>query len=202
AATATAATAIIVIAVPYAVNRLIGRASDIRGLRARTERVNQRTGLRILRKLCRKRCVLRLKRGNLLLREEVQNRVRSVALAVDNIARAGIDSVRNIAGIFCHIVVYAIDGTLGLAAAVSELIANLCKTLFACVLRLQNCGIYAAKSLAKRLLNACLTEFQVVKRRKRCVLRKTYCNVVARRNLAELVVQIAAAIAVSTEAPA
>lgn len=116
AATATAATAIIVIAVSYAVNRLIGRASDIRGLRARTERVNQRTGLRILRKLCRKRCVLRLKRGNLLLREEVKNRVRSVALAVDNIARAGVDGVRDVAGVLRHVVIHAVNSALRLAA--------------------------------------------------------------------------------------
>src|SRR5699024_3139976 len=90
-----------------------------------------------------------------------------------------------------------------LPAAVLLLIAELADSVLKRVSVLQNRSVYASKTLAERLLNACLTEFKVVKRRKRCILRKTYCNVVARRNLAELVVQVpVSATAVSTEAPA
>lgn len=203
AATAVIAAAITVAIPAYTVNAFIRRAGNVRGLRARTERVNQRACLRVLRQLRRELRVLRLQARNLFLREEVENCVRAVALAVDNIARAGVDGVRDVAGVLRHVVIHAVDCALRLAAAVCKLIPDLRKAFLVCVLRLQNRGIHAAKTLAKRLLNARLTEFKVVKRRKRCVLRKTYCNVVARRNLAELVVQVpVSATAIAAKAPA
>lgn len=72
--------------------------------------------LRRLRSRKFKRLIFCLQRGNFILREEVKNCVRAVALCVDYVARAGVYSVCNIASIFCHIIVYAVDCALRLAA--------------------------------------------------------------------------------------
>ena len=108
----TAATARVVVAVSsHTVNALKGRASYIRWSGARTERVDKRTCLCVLRKLCRECRVFSLQARYFLLGEEIKYRIRAVALTVDDVSRAGIDSVRNIASVLCHIVVHTVNST-------------------------------------------------------------------------------------------
>lgn len=120
--------------------------------------------LRRLRSRKFQRLIFCLQRGNLILREEIEDCVRAVALCVDNVARAGVDGVRNIAGVLRHVVINAVDSTLRLAAAVLLLIAELADSILYAVLRLQHSRVYAAEPLTQRLLNTRLTEFQVVER--------------------------------------
>ena len=100
----------------HTVNALKGRASYIRGSGARTERVDERTGLCVLRKLCSECRVFSLQTRNFLLREEVKYRVCAVTLTVDDVSRAGIDSVSNVARVLREIVIHAVDSALGLTA--------------------------------------------------------------------------------------
>lgn len=131
--------------------------------------------LRRLRSRKFQRLIFRLKRGNLILREEIEDCVRAVALCVDNVARAGVDGILNIAGIFCHAVLNILLSRFQITAAGSKLapklikcalngISELANALVNLIVSLHNSGIYTVKSLAQSLLNTRLTEFQVVER--------------------------------------
>ena len=200
-ATATATARVAVAVSSHAVNALKGRASYIRGSGTRTERVDERTGLCVLRKLCRECRVFSLQTRYFLLREEIKYRVCAVTLTVDDVSRAGIDGVSNIARVLREIVINTVNSTLGLTATILLFIAELTNSVLYAVLRLHNSGVYAAETLTQRLLYARLTEFKVVERGQSGVLCKANRHVVARRNLAEFVVQIAA-VRAAAETPA
>ena len=133
----TAAPARVAVAVSsHTVNALKGRARNICGRGARTERVDERPGLCVLRKLCRECRVFSLQTRYFLLREDVKYRVCAVTLAVDDVSRAGIDSVSNVASILCEIVIHAVNSTLGLTATILLFIAELTNGVLYAVLRL------------------------------------------------------------------
>lgn len=72
--------------------------------------------LRRLRSRKFQRLIFCLQRGNLILREEIENCVRAVTLCVDNVARACVDGVRDVAGVLRHVVIHAVNSALRLAA--------------------------------------------------------------------------------------
>lgn len=167
-ATATAttpATARVAVAVSSrTVNALKRRAGYVCGSGARTERVDEGTGLCVLRKLCRECRVFSLQTRYFLLREEVKYRVCAVTLTVDDVSRAGIDSVCDVARVLREIVINTVNSTLGLTATILLFIAELTNGVLYAVLRLQHRRVYAAEPLTQRLLYSRLTEFKVVER--------------------------------------
>ena len=61
---------------------------------------------------------------NLVLHEEVKNLSGVVVLTIDNVAGVGVHGVANVAKTFCHVEVYAVDGSLSLVAAIGQLMRN------------------------------------------------------------------------------
>ena len=116
--------------------------------------VDCRGEIRILRGLARlelEGLVFSLKRRNLVLSEEVENRVCAVALCVYDVARRAVYSVCDVTGALREIVVHAVDGTLNAAAAVLEVEAEV-----------GNASVDAIEALTQCLLYSRLTQFKVV----------------------------------------
>lgn len=123
--------------------------------------------------------VFSLKRRNLVLSEEVENRVCAVALCVYDVACRAVYSVCDVASALREIVVHAVDGTLNAAAAVLEVEAEV-----------GNASVDAIETLTQCLLYSCLTEFKVVEVVQDSAVVESYSHVVGRCQFAEVIAEL------------
>ena len=140
--------------------------------------------------------------GNLFVGQEAENCVGAFSLTVDNIPSAGVNRILNVAGVFRHIVVYGFDTTLRVAAAGSQLRRQTSKAPFRTISGLKNCSVYAVKALTKRLLNARLTEFDIVEAGKHRTVVKADRNIVGSGKSSNVVATRKAVKAAAIAAPA
>lgn len=156
--------------------------------------VDCRGEIRVLRGLARlefEGLVLRLKRRDFVLSEEVENRVCSVALAVDYIAGRAIDCVCDVTSALREIVVYALNRGLRLAAAVLEVKP-----------KIRDASIHSVKSLTKCLLYSCLTEFKVVEVVQDSAVVESDSHVVGRCQFADVITELGISATEAIAAPA
>ena len=111
--------------------------------------------------------------GNLILSQEVQDCTAVRICVVDNVTGGAVDGVLEGTGVGLVLVSYTINGTLGGAAAIGNLMADGVEAILHIVAQvadsianaiesLQDGGIYAVKSLAQGLLDASLTQSKIV----------------------------------------
>lgn len=148
----------------------------------RVASVNCRGEIRVLRGLARlelEGLVFSLKRRNLVLSEEVENRVCAVALRVYDVARRAVYSVCDVTSALREIVIYALNRGLRLAAAVLEVEAEV-----------GNASVDAIESLTQCLLYSCLTEFKVVEVVQDSAVVESDSHVVGRCQFADVITEI------------
>jgi hypothetical protein len=111
--------------------------------------------------------------GNLILSQEVKDCTAVRICVVDDVTGGAVDSVLESAGVGLVLISYTINGTLGLAAAVSDLVTDGVETTLHIVAQvadgiintvkaLENGGVYTVKALAQGLLNTSLTQSEVI----------------------------------------
>ena len=92
--------------------------------------------------------------SNLVVGQEVQNCTAVRICVVDDVTGGVLDSVLQSAGLGCHIVAHAVNGSLGGAAAVSDLVGKSVDAGLSVVAVLEDCGVNAVKALTQSAVNA------------------------------------------------
>ena len=155
--------------------------------------VDCRGEIRVLRGLARlelEGLVFSLKRRNLVLSEEVENRVCAVALCVYDVARRAVYGVCDVTSALREIVVHALNSGLRLATAVLEVEAEV-----------GNAGVDTIETLTQCLLYSCLTEFKVVEVVQDSAVVESDSHVVGCCQFADVITELGISAAEAVSAP-
>ena len=135
--------------------------------------------------------VFGLKRRNLVLSKEVENRVCAVALCVYDVACRAVYGVCDVTSALREIVVHALNRGQRLAAAVLEVKP-----------KIRDAGIHSVKPLTKCLLYSRLTEFKVVEVVQDSAVVEPDSHVVGRCQFADVITELGISDTEAIAAPA
>ena len=106
--------------------------------------------------------VLLLQSADVVRIQSIENSAAVSVLVLNHITGGVLNGVLHGAGLGCHIVAHAINGSLGGAAAICNLVGQGVDASLSVVAVLEDSGVYAVKALAQGLLDASLTQSEVV----------------------------------------
>ena len=98
--------------------------------------------------------VLLLQSADVVCVQRIENSTAVSVLVLNHITGGVLDSVLNGASVGCVLILHAINGTLGSAAAVSQLMGQSVDASLGVVAVLQDCGVDAVETLTQSAVNA------------------------------------------------